>query len=199
MNFKLTTAASGAALTVAVLAGCSATDGSNGIGNMPGMDHGSGSSSDSVPSHNAADAAFAMNMILHHQQAIDMSDMLLTKQGVDPRVTDLANKIKDAQQPEIEKMDGWLTSWGQSADMSGMDHGDGMMSQADMDALNNASGAEAGKLFLTQMVQHHNGAIDMAKVQVSNGKNPDAVALAEKVVTDQAAEIATMQSLIASL
>jgi uncharacterized protein (DUF305 family) len=82
--------------------------------------------------------------------------------------------------------------------MSGHDMG-GMMSGSDMTALKNASGADAGKLFLTQMVQHHQGAIDMANQEVKTGKNTDAVALAKKIVTDQTAEIATMQSLLTSL
>lgn len=195
MNTKLIAAACGAFLTVAVLAGCSTPSG--GARQVPGADDGGGSSSATSSTHNAADVAFAMNMVMHHQQAIEMSDMLLAKQGVDPRVADLASKIKDAQGPEIDTMNSWLSGWGQSSDMSGMHHGDGMMSQADMTALQNATGAEAGSLFLTQMVEHHEGAIDMAKAEVQNGRNPDAVALAHRIVTDQTAEIATMQSMLA--
>src|ERR1044071_4520138 len=62
--------------------------------------------------HNDADAMFAMHMIPHHQQAIEMSDMVLAKQGIDPRVTELAKQIKAAQGPEIEQMQGWLNQWG---------------------------------------------------------------------------------------
>jgi uncharacterized protein (DUF305 family) len=54
--------------------------------------------------HNQADVTFATQMIPHHQQAIQMSDMLLAKQGVDPRVVALANQIKAAQGPEIQQM-----------------------------------------------------------------------------------------------
>ena len=56
---------------------------------------------------------FAQHMIPHHQQAIEMSDMILAKQGIDPRVVELANQIKVAQGPEIEQMQGWLKEWGQ--------------------------------------------------------------------------------------
>jgi uncharacterized protein (DUF305 family) len=52
-------------------------------------------------------------MIQHHQQAIQMSDIIFGKQGIDPRVVDLANQIKAAQGPEIQQMQGWLTQWGQ--------------------------------------------------------------------------------------
>ena len=55
--------------------------------------------------HNQADVTFAQQMIPHHQQAIQMSDMVLAKQGIDPRVIDLANQIKAAQGPEIQHMD----------------------------------------------------------------------------------------------
>jgi uncharacterized protein (DUF305 family) len=56
---------------------------------------------------------FAQQMIPHHQQAIQMSDIVLAKQGIDSRVVDLADQIKAAQGPEIQPMQGWLTQWGQ--------------------------------------------------------------------------------------
>ena len=62
--------------------------------------------------HNHADVMFANHMIPHHQQAIEMSDVILDKQGVDPRVIDLARQIKDAQGPEIDQMQAWLDQWG---------------------------------------------------------------------------------------
>ena len=65
--------------------------------------------------HNDADVNFAQGMIPHHQQAVEMSDMLLAKEGIDPRVVSLAEEIKAAQAPEIEKMRGWLNDWGIAA------------------------------------------------------------------------------------
>src|ERR1700757_2287735 len=62
--------------------------------------------------HNQADVTFAQNMIPHHQQATEMSGIMLAKQGIDPRVVDLANKIKAAQGPEIQQMQSWLSQWG---------------------------------------------------------------------------------------
>jgi len=171
--------------------------------------------------HNDADVMFAQHMIPHHQQAIEMSDMLLTKQGIDPRVTDLAKQIKAAQGPEIEQMQGWLTQWGNpamppmpSGDMSG--HGNmpgmsgmpsmsdtpgmsGMMSEADMAALQNAQGVEAGKLFLTQMIAHHEGAITMAQTEIKDGKYPAAVEMARAIVIAQQKEIDTMKGMLATL
>jgi len=191
----------GALAAAITLAGCSSDSGS-----MSGMDHGSSStaapsSSAEAGSFNDQDVMFAQMMTGHHQQAIEMSDMLLAKTGVEENVTQFAEKIKAAQEPEIETMTGWLESWGESTDsMSGMDHGsDGMMSDDDMNALEQADGASAGKLFLEQMIQHHQGAIDMAQTEVDSGENADAVALAKKIVSDQTAEIAEMQTMLASL
>lgn len=58
---------------------------------------------------------FTQQMIPHHQQAIEMSDDILGKQGIDPRVVTLANQIKAAQGPEIQQMQGWLAQWGVSS------------------------------------------------------------------------------------
>ncbi|MEN4473886.1 DUF305 domain-containing protein [Mycolicibacterium cosmeticum] len=80
------------------------------------------SSAPATEAHNQADVMFAQHMITHHQQAIEMSDIVLAKQGIDARVVDLANKIKAAQGPEIQQMQAWLSQWGQptTAMMPGM-------------------------------------------------------------------------------
>jgi uncharacterized protein (DUF305 family) len=83
--------------------------------------------------------------------------------------------------------------------MPGMQGMEGMMSQADMDALQNAAGVDASKLFLTQMIQHHQGAITMAQHEIDAGQYPPAVALAHSIVTSQQQEINTMQGILATL
>ncbi len=154
--------------------------------------------------HNDADAVFAQHMIPHHTQAIEMSDTLLAKQGIDPRVTELANQIKAAQGPEIQQMQGWLTQWGTPSmpPMSG--HGDitgmsGMMSEQDMTVLKDAQGVDASKLFLTQMIAHHEGAITMAQNEIKDGQYPPAVTMAHAIVTTQQQEIDTMKDILATL
>lgn len=176
--------------------------------------------------HNNVDASFAQQMIPHHQQAIEMSDMILGKPGIDPRVTELAKQIKDAQGPEIEQMKSWLTEWGMpttmpgtgmpgSSTMPGMPGhsmpsgsmaprmsgmpGMGMLSEVDMDALKNANGVDAGKLFLTQMITHHQGAIDMAQSEAKNGQYRPAVEMAKSIITSQQKEIDRMKSILSSL
>lgn len=194
-----------AALTLTallLLAGCSG----GGSDSMPGMDHGGGDAA-SAPSDAAgegtaaeADVMFTSMMIPHHQQAVEMSDTLLAKDGIDERVTALATEIRAAQQPEIETMQGWLSDWGAALiDGDGMHHGDGMMSDDDMQALDDASGGEAARLFLSQMIEHHRGAVEMAQDEIDDGSNADAVALAKSIVETQTAEIAEMEQLLDEL
>lgn len=201
---KLTAITAATITTVALaITGCS-------DGQMTSTPAGGGASpaaSQQAAAFNDADVVFAQGMAPHHQQAIEMSDLLLAKNGVDERVRTLAEEIKAAQQPEIEQMDAWLQEWGAGTD-GGMDHGDmghdmgsggGMMSEEDMAALGAAPGPEASTLYLEQMTQHHEGAVAMAQEQVEQGQDPDAVALAEKVVTDQQAEIEQMRALLDTL
>ncbi|HCJ48308.1 MAG TPA: DUF305 domain-containing protein, partial [Microbacterium sp.] len=83
--------------------------------------------------------------------------------------------------------------------MGGMDHGDGMMSDDDMAALDAATGVEATRLFLEGMVGHHQGAVTMAQMVLDNGENPDVAALAQQIIDGQTAEITTMQDILATL
>jgi uncharacterized protein (DUF305 family) len=170
----------------------------------------SGSTSSSVSSpaaaqqHNQADVTFAQHMIPHHQQAIEMSDTVLAKQGIDARVIDMANRIKAAQGPEIQQMQSWLSQWGvptmpmTPGSMAGHEVS-GMMSEQDMNDLKSADGVEASKLFLTQMIAHHQGAITMGTDEIKNGQYPPAVSMAQSIVTGQQREITEMQGILASL
>src|SRR5699024_912269 len=156
MNIRTAPTAALALSAALVLAGCStgAEDDS-----MPGMDHGS---SEQAADVNDADVMFASMMIVHHEQAIEMSDIVLAKEDVNPQVVELAEAIKTAQGPEIEQLQAWLEDWGVDPDqqqMDGMDHGDGMMSEDDLAALEAADGPEASRLFLEQMIAHHEGAV----------------------------------------
>jgi len=155
----------------------------------------------SIADANNADVMFTAMMIPHHEQAVEMADMVLAKDGIDERVVTLATEIKAAQGPEIDLMTTWLDGWGvdTAGGLGGMDHGDGMMSGSDMSDLDAANGDDASRLFLEQMIVHHEGAIDMAEIEINEGQNADAVALAQKIIDAQTAEIAVMQGIISSL
>ena len=202
-KIRTTIIISAALATTLTLAACSSNSDS---GSMPGMDMGGSASSSASGAansgpHNDADVAFAMGMVPHHKQAVEMADMILKKDGISPDVITLAKKIEAAQGPEITTMTAWLKTWGTepAASMPGMDMGTGMMSEADMNDLDKATGLAASKLFVQQMTQHHNGAITMAQTELSSGKNPDAVALAKNIVKAQTAEITQMQTILKTL
>lgn len=155
---------------------------------------------------NDADVTFAQEMIPHHRQATEMADLAATR-SQDAEVLDLAERISAAQGPEIETMTGWLESWGEEVpedmsgmDHSGMDHGSmpGMMSADQMAALEAASGPDFDRLFLEMMIEHHEGAIEMARTEQEDGSNADAVALAESIEEEQTAEVAEMRDLLAA-
>lgn len=168
---------------------------------------GSGNSSKDAngTSFNGADVTFAQSMIPHHRQAIEMAK-LAQKHASTPEVKQLADKIETAQGPEIKTMSGWLKGWGKKVPtqnmggMSGMDHESenmpGMMTNSEMKKLDAATGPAFDRMFLTMMMNHHAGAIEMAKTEQRDGKSSDAVALAKEIEADQTAEIADMKRLL---
>ena len=156
---------------------------------------------------NDADVTFAQQMIPHHQQAVQMAEMAEGRAS-GAAVKELAEKIRGAQGPEIATMTGWLESWGEDVPMD-MSHGDmghgtggsampGMMDADQMRALEDATGAAWDRMFLQMMIEHHEGAIEMAEAEVRDGENPDAVDLADTIITDQQAEIEHMRVLLDS-
>ena len=194
MKTRTISLALSAIFTATALAGCAGSG-----GGIEGTDRTTPTPSPDAE-FNVADETFAMEMIGHHQQAVEMADIVLAKADIDSQVLELAANIKAAQQPEIDLMTDWLETWGvDMSDMGGMDHGGGMMSDEDMDTLTAATGAEASALFLDQMVEHHEGAIEMAEGELDDGKNADAVELAQKIIDDQTAEIEFMHTLRARL
>ena len=152
--------------------------------------------------HSEADVMFAQMMIPHHQQAIEMSDIILAKDDVPGQVVELAEEIKAAQGPEIEQLTTWLGQWGEPTqpedthgghDMSEME---GMLSEQELQELANAPGPEAARLFLEQMITHHEGAVAMAETEVPDGTYPPAVDLARTIIDTQQQEIDTMRQML---
>jgi uncharacterized protein (DUF305 family) len=177
--------------------GATTAGGSSASSDMPGT---SQTTAADVGRFNAQDQAFASDMITHHRQAVEMAG-LASGRSANPKVLALAKRIEAAQQPEIDDMTGWLDAWGSAMpeDMSEHDMGDsmpGMMSAADVADLKKLKGAEFDGMFLTMMIDHHEGAITMAETQATDGSNPDAVALAKAVITAQTTEITEMRTLL---
>ena len=150
---------------------------------------------------NDSDVNFAQMMIPHHEQAIEMSDIALDPTvGASDVVKALATRIKGAQDPEITTMKAFLTTWkkGLTPDSS-MHHGDtmsGMLSAEDMKKLSSLRGAEFDRAWMTGMIAHHEGAIEMATEVLKDGKDAAVNALATAVATAQDSEILEMKKLL---
>jgi len=193
------------ALGTAVMVGALVLAGCSDSGDTTTDDGAGGQPESTQQSFNDADVTFAQDMIPHHQQAVVMAEMAAA-QAESEEVRQLAADIQAAQGPEIDTMSGWLESWGEDVpeDMSGMDAGmgmgdmPGMMTAQQMDELMSASGAAFDQMFLTMMIAHHEGAIEMARTEQAEGENPDAVDLAAQIEAQQTAEIATMRDLLGS-
>jgi uncharacterized protein (DUF305 family) len=145
-----------------------------------------------------ADITFTQNMIPHHQQAIEMAK-LVDSHTDRPELHKLADSIVTSQGQEITQMEGWLRSWGKPATPSEGHggHGDtempGMMSEADMRRLMEATGTEFDLAFVEMMAAHHQGAIDMAKTELKDGSLPEVTRLAQQIIDTQQDEIDQLQ------
>nr|WP_203417350.1 DUF305 domain-containing protein [Jiangella ureilytica] len=145
-----------------------------------------------------ADVQFARQMIPHHAQAVEMAD-LLPADGVSPELVELAAAIAGAQQPEIDQMTAMLERWGFVPPPLKGGHAHemaGMLSDEDLAALGAATGAEFERMWLTMMIEHHQGAVDMAEDQLAEGSDAEARELAEQIVDVQDAEIARMEGML---
>jgi len=196
LNTRTLLLVSAAAAVALTLGGCA--------GGTPGTDaSGSEASagSEAAADFNGADVMFAQMMIPHHEQAVEMADVVLAKDGTNPEVTALATEIKAAQAPEIEQLGGWLDAWGAERTMEGDSHDGmgGMMSEEDMQALDAATPPESDRLFLEQMIVHHEGAVEMAQTELDSGSDAPAVEMAQTIIDTQTAEITTMEDLLTSM
>jgi uncharacterized protein (DUF305 family) len=164
--------------------------------------------------YTAADVKFMQGMIHHHAQAIVMADWAQTH-GARSDIKILAQRIDVAQRDEIAFMKRWLSDRGQTvpdpmelhegmAGMPGMSDAElmpGMLTAAQMAALDSARGPEFDRLFLTGMIQHHQGAITMVNqlfATPAGGEELYVFRFASDVNADQQTEIDRMRRMLAS-
>jgi len=139
------------------------------------------------------DVMFLQMMIPHHQQAIDISDLALTK-SADSELLALAKNIRDEQAAEIVKMKAWLEKT-KAASHSDSHSMDGMLSDAELAALEKATGKNFDVLWLKAMTGHHTGAIDMATM-IENAKSAEIKSFGEGIVASQSAQNKAMAAMI---
>ena len=203
MNKKLTLPLALLTATL-MLAGC----GDSGDNNKAGHETHKAANGDKF---NDADVDFATDMIQHHAQALQMVDLTMGH-DLDPEVSQLTEDIRMAQTPEIELMTDWLTDWDQPIPETVRDHANahggggmgmdsdmpGMMSAEEMSKLEAAQGAEFQQMWLEMMIEHHEGAIEMAKTEQSDGEFGAAIELANSVESSQQKEIDTFERILGS-
>ena len=172
----------------------------------------------SLPPRSQADVEFMQGMIMHHAQAIEMT-ALIDSHTENKDLHSLGARISRSQSDEIKFMQRWLAVRGESISMSpqkmSVDHQHmddhmnmshetvhlmpGMLTSERMEALRKAKGAEFDKLFLTGMIQHHNGALAMVKDLFDTagaGQDAELFNFATDVDTGQRAEIRIMQGML---
>jgi uncharacterized protein (DUF305 family) len=208
---------------------------------------------------NTADIAFAEATVVHHGQAVQMTGIILDKNG-GAQVRALAEQVRAAQMAEIGTLLGWMKGWGQTlpapygtttgtpdagaatgtprtpqrttgtpgaeattrAPGAGATTGTpdagattgtprtpqrttgsavhgGLLSEAQLQQLRSATGVQADKIFLSLMVVHHQGAIDLARAEIAKGANPQAKELAQTIINTQTAEITAMKGMLKAL
>ena len=142
---------------------------------------------------------FAQMMIPHHQQAVDMSDLALKKSS-NPRILDLAQRIKSAQSSEIIQMQSWLG--GKEANSMMTDHSGhsmgGMLTEEEFSKLEASFGVTFDSLFLEGMIAHHEGALDMARL-IKDTTTQEVNSFGLNVVEVQSEEIREMREILESL
>ncbi|MFD8045299.1 DUF305 domain-containing protein [Streptomyces sp. Tu102] len=147
-------------------------------------------------SPNSADVSYARMMIVHHTQALEMTE-LAPDRAESTKVTKLAERIAAAQKPEIAAMQGWLETQGKAGHGDGHDHGSmpGMATEAQLEKLRAARGKAFDQLFLTLMITHHEGAITMATDVKGQGNNIRVEEMADEVIAQQTSEITRMRDM----
>jgi uncharacterized protein (DUF305 family) len=178
----------------------------------PGEEASTGTPGEPVeqPPPNHSDIAFMQMMVPHHAQALEMAK-LARLHAVDPAVRRMAARIRAAQGPEILTMSAWLERQNVEVpqpddDPREFDHAQhghdgmmGMLSEAEMTALENARGARFDRLFLRAMIRHHRGAVGMAETVSAEGADVLVSELAADVHVTQTSEIARMRQLLSQL
>jgi uncharacterized protein (DUF305 family) len=148
-----------------------------------------------------ADVRFMQGMIAHHAQAIYMSRLAAAREA-NPRVLKFANKIDQSQQAEIRLMQEWLRANHQfTPDTSAWRHMSmpGMLTSAQLEQLDAAKGTEFDRLFLTFMIQHHQGALKMVSDLFGTpqaAQDVDVSVFANDVQIVQTAEIGIMNQML---
>ena len=158
-------------------------------------------------SYSFDDASFMRNMIPHHSQAVEMSDLVAARTNKEEIIT-LAGRIKASQGDEIKFMQDWLSERNEHLKMDDHSHHhsdhqkmEGMASPEQMQQLRDSSGTDFDKLFLSLMISHHEGALTMVKDltdQPGSAYDPILYDFTSDIRNDQTSEIELMSAILSS-
>lgn len=148
--------------------------------------------------HNRSDIEFAQDMIPHHEQAVVVAELALERAS-SPEVKDLAQRIKDAQNPEKNALLAQLRLWGETVTPGGAsgehDHSH-LMPEETFQQLQQSTGPAFDTLWLQTMIEHHQGAVDLAQAQLRDGSDTLTSMYAQDIVDRQSKEIEEMTALL---
>lgn len=178
----------GVSLGVSLVVGNNTNNDSN-----MGMNHGAHSMS-----MGGDEAMFLQMMIPHHQQAIVISDLAISISRNED-ILKLANQIKGAQAPEIDQMKSWLKAAGLGEDPGHSMHAmAGMLTDSQLEQLKNSTGKDFDRQFLSGMIAHHQGAVEMVRM-IENSSDLKLRDFGEQINQTQSSEIAVMKQLLKSI
>jgi uncharacterized protein (DUF305 family) len=162
-----------------------------------------------LPDANDVDVGFLQDMRVHHDQAVQMSFIFLADDGTDGNLRTIAREIlvgqnmeigrmiqllRDYGEPEVNETDVAMAWMGEPVDLNRMP---GLATQDDIDALVDADGAEADRIFVQLMSAHHEGGIHMADFAAEHAGTAEVRSMAEKMAGSQREEIIEMRNLLA--
>lgn len=153
--------------------------------------------SEEAAAFNDADVSFLRSMTPHHEQAVEMAELVADRTRR-PELRGFAEQVIATQSAEVEQMNGLLEAAGEDP-VGGMDHGmdgadqmPGMMDEAQMAELEGLRDQAFDLAFLEMMAEHHQGAIEMAGTVLADGVNPQVAELATGIAEAQRAEVEQM-------
>lgn len=188
-----------ALLAVIALAGCSTSDAAHSEAHVSAPHSTPAASSASLnPDVDPDDVMFAQMMIPHHEQALVMSSIAMSKDGISDGITGIAQRIDEEQFGEIADLTSWLEQSGSPVKSAGHESHEmpGMLTDEQIEQLRAATGDEFEKMWLLFMVAHHQGAVTMSQDVIANGTDPELRAFAERTIANQGMEIDQMTILL---
>ncbi len=153
--------------------------------------HGTPTADETDGEATAADVTFVAAMVVHHEQAVELAE-LAPGRAADPEVAELANRIAVVQAAEAESMRRWLERRSSRDAAAEHEHAEGMpgeISRSTIDRAAELNGAAFDRLFVSAMIPHHRGALEMAEARLAERGDPAVARWARAIATAQALEI----------